>query len=96
MFEKEKPLATGGFDAAPVLPNLTVNALKVLRLCKGGDVFRDKGRGQSGRAARLKSLEGLRELGLLRITTTGGFWRLTARGKEVLLANPPTRRLPKR
>lgn len=78
------------FVAAPIpLPNLTANALKVLRLVKSGDPYRDKGRGRLGRAARNKVLERLRELGLIRtLATEPTFWRVTGRGKELLLANP--------
>lgn len=68
-------------------PALTANALKVLRLVRASDPFRDKGRGAQGRSARLRQLDALRELGLTR-TTREGLWRLTGRGKQVLLVNP--------
>lgn len=86
---EEKPVEE--FVAAPFpLPNLTANGLKVLRLVRAGDPYRDKGRGPVGRAARVKQLEKLRDAGLAR-TTTAGLWRVTGRGKELLLANPVKR-----
>lgn len=76
--------------APPMLRNQTPNAMRVLRLVKAGDPYRDKGRGKAGRTARFKTLEALREQALVRITGAG-FWRVTARGKELLLINPPKR-----
>jgi hypothetical protein len=88
MIQKEEPAQ---FVAAPpVLRNQTANAMKVLRLVKAGDPYRDKGRGKPGRTARLKTIEALREQGLVRVTGDG-FLRVTARGKELLVANPPKR-----
>jgi hypothetical protein len=89
MIQKEESAAE--FVAAPLeLPKLTANELKVLRLVKSGDPFRDKGRGKPGRTARMVTLQRLRDQGLVR-NTTDGFLRATGRGDKILIANPPKR-----
>jgi hypothetical protein len=90
MFGQENT-ATDAFTAAPPLMNPTNNQIKVMRLVGSGDAYRDRGRGQPGKAARERTLETLRAAGLLRCTRDG-FWRITGRGKEVLLANPIKRK----
>jgi hypothetical protein len=78
---------TPEYLAAPLERKLTANELKVLRLVKSGDPYRDKGRGKHGRTARLRTIERLRNLGLVR-ATQAGFLRATGRGIEFMIANP--------
>jgi hypothetical protein len=88
------PDDTDGYIAADVQPArplsppaLTKNGLLVLRRVNSGDPYRDKSRGEAGRAARLRTLQGLQSVRVIR-QTREGFWRVTALGRAVLEANP--------
>jgi IS5 family transposase len=63
---------------------VTANELKVLRLVRAGEPYRDKGKGQPGRVARRRTLERLRSRGLVRVTNEG-FLRCTVAGLGLLL-----------
>lgn len=75
------------YVAAPPLRPLTRNEIKVLRLIQVRDPYRDKAPGKAGRVARLRTIEHLRALGLVR-TNRWQLLTVTGRGKEIILANP--------
>jgi hypothetical protein len=68
-----------------VQPDLTHIQKAVLRWVTCGDAFRDKGRGVTGRRARIDTLLRLEEKGLLR-QNRDGLWKVTASGRIVLRA----------
>ena len=75
---------TDSYVHLQLLQKVTPNGLKVLRLIRGGDPYRDKGRGRAGRVARLRTIQGLRDKGLVRVTREG-FLRCTVAGLGILL-----------
>ena len=73
------------WNAAERAPaKVTANELKVLRLVRAGEPYRDKGKGKPGRVARLRTIERLRFRGLVRVTREG-FLRCTVAGLGLLL-----------
>jgi hypothetical protein len=84
-----QPLFDG--DPNPLLPKLSASRLKVLRLVKAGDPYRDKAPGKRGRVGRLQVIGYLRLRNLIR-NTRQGLLRVTPAGLEMLERNPVRKR----
>ncbi len=84
---KEEVLARLTANPPPPLPKVSPRALLVLRRVHSGDPYRDKRPGIRGTRDRLRTLHGLEQHGLIRLTRDG-FWRATKLGNDYLALHP--------